>query len=63
MNAVQATNETSCKAVEAAVDDFCAAHVQRWLGKLIDEIRSNSQDPFYLLLAQVLEFVKPVVLN
>lgn len=63
MNAVQASNETSCKAVGAAVEDFCTAHVQRWLDKLINEIRANSQDPFYLLLAQVLEFVKPVVLG
>jgi len=63
LNAVCASNETSCKAVDAAVKDFCDAHVQRWLGKLIDEIRANSQDPFYLLLTQVLEFVKPVLLG
>ena len=63
LNAVQAANETSCKAVEAAVEDFCSQHVQRWLGAFIDEIRANSNDPFYLLMAQVLEFVEPVVLR
>ncbi len=63
LNAVQASSEASCEAVEAAVEDFCGAHVQRWLGKFIDEIRANSKEPFYLLLAEVLEFVKPVLLN
>ena len=63
LNAVHADNNTSCKAVEAAVEDFCGAHVRRWLGKFIDEIRANSNEPFYLLLAQVLEFVEPILLG
>lgn len=63
LNAIHADNNTSCKAVEAAVEDFCGAHVQRWLGKFIDEIRANSEDSFYLLLAQVLEFVEPILLG
>ena len=63
LNAIHTDNDTSCKAVEAAVADFCTAHVQRWLGKFIDEIRANSNEPFYLLLAQVLEFVEPILLG
>lgn len=62
LNATQTDNEASCKAVEAAVEDFCGAHVQRWLGTFVDEIRANTEEPFYLLLATVLEFVKPILL-
>ena len=63
MNAVQTGNEASCKAVKAAVEDFCSAHVRRWLGTFIDQIQANSNEPFYLLMAQVLEFVEPVLLG
>lgn len=63
LNAMQASSEPSCKAVEAAVEDFCHQHVQRWLGSFIDQIRAYSNDPFYLLMAQVLEFVEPILLG
>ena len=34
-----------------------------WLGTFIDQIRANSNDPFYLLMAQVPEFVEPILLG
>ena len=63
LNAVQADNKASCKAVEAALEDFCRQHVQRWLDLFINELRATTEDAFYLLLAQGLEFVKPVLLG
>ena len=63
LNAVQAPNEASCKAVEAALEDFCTAHVKRWLDKLASQIKANTEDPFYLLLAEVLIALEEILLQ
>ena len=63
LNAVQAGNKPSCEAVEAAVADFCGAHVARWLDKLASQIKANTEDPFYLLLAEVLTALEDILLK
>ncbi|MBR6527167.1 MAG: molecular chaperone TorD family protein [Lachnospiraceae bacterium] len=63
LNAVHADNNTSCEAVEAAVADFCGAHVVRWLNKLASQIKANTEDPFYLLLAEVLMALEDILLK
>lgn len=62
LNAVQASNSASRQAVETALEDFCSSHVKRWIASFAGEIKTFSNEPFYLLLAEVLEFIQPILL-
>lgn len=55
-------NNSSNSAVEEALEDFIQSHVTRWYALFWNEVHTHSKEPFYLLLADVGEALKPILL-
>ena len=52
--ALEAGNEEEIAATEAALADFAAQHLSRWVDKFAEQVMMYTQSPFYALLADTL---------
>ena len=52
--ALEAGNEEEIAATEAALADFVAQHLSRWVDKFAEQVMMYTQSPFYALLADTL---------